>query len=210
MSGRMAARLHGAPLAVGFALMLASCPAAAIDPDQIKILFHAPDNIMRSFGEDSMEINRLYAQRHGVSFEVIKDVDVEDRDVRWSKVKIIQEEMLPILEGKDNSRIKVILWLDSDAVFTNFDFDLLSLCRKFLDSSFHIALCKDLSMPRDSGVTCGPVCFSTGSILLRRNEWTAHFTKNWWELGRKMDQFVLGRDHEESVSVFNTFMAVLS
>ncbi|EKX55351.1 hypothetical protein GUITHDRAFT_131569 [Guillardia theta CCMP2712] len=198
-AGSCRPRLPPLPRLVALAMLLMSCQAAPIEPDQIMILFHAPDNIMRSFGEDSMTINSLYAQRHGFAFKVIKDVVVEDRDVTWSKVKILARELSPILEGDDKSRVKVLLWLDSDAVFTNFDFDLLSLCQKFFDSSFHLALCKDLSMPRDSGITCGPVCFSTGSILLRRDGWTARFTQSWWDSGGEMQQFLFGRDHEESV-----------
>jgi len=73
------------------------------------------------------EINKAYAERHGYRLELVRgDGHAADRDARWSKVMILRN-LLDAEAGDGDDTF--VLWMDSDAVFTNFDFSVLRYCQ---------------------------------------------------------------------------------
>jgi hypothetical protein len=92
------------------------------------------------------EINKAYAERHGYRLELVRgDGHAADRDARWSKVMILRN-LLDAEAGDGDDTF--VLWMDSDAVFTNFDFPALSVAQRMITEGAHVAVCKDLSVPR--------------------------------------------------------------
>ncbi len=50
------------------------------------------------------------------------------------------------------------------------------------DEGADIALCKDLSPPKEATQqTCAPVCLNTGVMVLMNTEWTRSFVRSWWQ-----------------------------
>jgi len=123
-------------------------------------------------------INQAYADRHGYSFQAVgsNHAAAADRDARWSKVKILSE----VLEA-DTEAGGAVLWMDNDAVFTNFNYSVLSLVENMKEHRAEMAVCRDLSAPKESSrQTCSPVCLNTGTLLLLNTEWTRQLLRTWW------------------------------
>jgi hypothetical protein len=109
-------------------------PAGAPDslpPDRLTILTHLSGAAEEGgFGQHAIAINRAYSLRHEFGFFVAKgDGKAADRDVRWSKLNIISE----FLEADAAKGTRgAVLWMDSDAAFTNFNFSALSIVQKMV------------------------------------------------------------------------------
>jgi hypothetical protein len=154
----------------------------SLRPNSLTIVTHLSTSAEGSFGPHALAINDAFAARHGHRFEVVHgDHRADDRDPCWSKVAILREKLHT--SARDDSHEEAFfLWMDSDAVFTNFNFSLLNLAQQMLDKGAHIAVCKDLSVPKEtSRQTCGPLCLNTGTLMLRNSEWTRSLLVSWWQ-----------------------------
>ena len=79
---------------------------------------------------------------------------------------------------------------------------VLELVQDMLEGGSHIAVCKDLSAPKEaSRSSCPPPCLNTGTMIVRRSSWSREFLRTWWEAAERdgLGAFRQGRDHEESV-----------
>jgi len=130
------------------------------------------------YSQHARTINQAYADRHGYSFQAVSSnhAAAADRNARWSKVKILSE----VLEA-DTEAGGAVLWMDHDAVFTNFNYSMLSLVENMKEHRAEMAVCRDLSAPKEaSRQTCSPVCLNTGTLLLLNTEWTRQLLRTWW------------------------------
>lgn len=99
------------------------------------------------------------------------------------------------------------MWLDADAVFSNFDFAAHSLLSTSIQEQQKqgtpeqpdLMICRDLSVPRDKP-TCTPICLNTGTFLLRKTPWSVSFLDVWWNMvgPTKQPYLAWGLNHEES------------
>jgi hypothetical protein len=125
-----------------------SCaPSSSLLPTDLIIVTHLSPEAEGSFGQHTVSINQAYANRYGYVFKVVRGEGIvpTDRDARWSKIKILSD----LMEADDKRG--AVLWMDSDVVFTNFNFTVLSLAQQMV-----LAPC----FPR-----LGPCCFL--SFVLR-------------------------------------------
>ena len=154
----------------------------SLRPGSLTIVTHLSTSAEGSFGPHALAINEAFAARHGHRLEVVRgDNRADDRDPCWSKVAILREKLDSSAQD-DVDEKAFVLWMDSDAVFTHFDFSVLNLAQQMLDKGAHIAVCKDLSVPKEtSRQTCGPLCLNTGTLMLRNSEWTRSLLMSWWQ-----------------------------
>lgn len=144
--------------------------------------------------------SQAYANRHGFRFEVVReDGAAAGRDARWSKVQILRRILDEARQGRGLGG--AVFWMDSDAVFANFNFSVLDVAQQLADEDKQLAVCKDLSKLKEvSRQTCGPVCLNTGTLLLLDTDWTRSLMQSWWTAAEKdFPSFLRGGDHEESV-----------
>lgn len=79
-----------------------------IDPKDILVLSCATDNLQYSY---KTEINhKEYCNRHGYSYEMVRDSFWGDVHPAWSKLKFTHERL---------PHYKWVMWVDADAVFVN-------------------------------------------------------------------------------------------
>mmetsp|Transcript_21875 Transcript_21875/g.50787 ORF Transcript_21875/g.50787 Transcript_21875/m.50787 type:complete len:322 (-) Transcript_21875:250-1215(-) len=88
------------------------------------------------------------------------------------------------------------MWMDADAVITNFD----KAAHELLDQAApaqDLLICRDLSVPREKP-TCAPVCLNTGTFILRNTEWSRRFLDRWWQSANEHPDLAFGGSHEEA------------
>lgn len=222
MVGKLCTRPALAVLALLALLGAGAARTRRLDPADVTIVTHLHPAAADSFGPHAVRVNQVwimaefsgcidviclnregcrppqaYADRHGFRLEVVRGVDdgAADRDARWSKVEILRN----MLAG--GSRGGAVLWMDSDAIFANFNFSVLTLAQQLVDEDMQIALCKDLSALKEvARQTCAPVCLNTGTIMIRETDWALSMLRMWWDAAvADFPSFLHGKDHEESV-----------
>jgi hypothetical protein len=86
------------------------------------------------------------AGRHGHRF-VADETDYaspDDRSGHWNKVQAV----LSVLSASHDDSLAAVLWLDADAILSNFNFDALSLVRQAREAGADFVICRDLSIPK--------------------------------------------------------------
>ena len=94
-----------------------------LGPEDLTIVTHMWAGAADSFGPHALAINEAYAARYGHRLEVVRgDSHAGQRDGRWTKVSVLRE-LLDVGAGDKGA----VLWMDSDAIFSNFNF---SVCHR--------------------------------------------------------------------------------
>eukprot|EP01134_Creolimax_fragrantissima_P007190 CFRG7190T1 len=141
---------------------------------------------------DLAEINQKeYAKRHGYDFYVYRDSTLGwemekgswDSIVTWNKVNAIPRHL------QDH---EWMMWIDSDAVFTNMNITLESIIEKASDKEFLIA-------DDPAGWM-----LNTGVMFFRNTEWTRNMIQKWWtmpkhqhNMGAEQKQLIKLLDHHD-------------
>ena len=123
---------------------------------------------MRDTADLSVKINTAYAKPRGYSFYEYTDVMVPRRMVTWNKVQVL----LKMLEGNGEvmEAHERIMWVDTDAVVTNFSISLESIIAEQPGKS--LLLCDDI----------GGWALNTGVMLWRNDEWSRETLRELWDM----------------------------
>lgn len=148
----------------------------------VALISYATQNIF-NYASYSAAINSIYAKEHGYYFYLV-DADqnnFEPADSRWNKVKIIEN----FLSYRDD--IDYFVWLDSDLIVMDFNFDLINdVIDKYSDA--HIIASRD---PRpENGL------INTGNIIVKNSVFSRVFFDSWWnafDRAAGMDQHVFDK-----------------
>jgi hypothetical protein len=81
------------------------------------------------------------------------------------QVQAVASALDSMLPGEE-----AVMWLDADAIFTNFDFAAHMLLHSSLQpdpeqQESDLLICRDLSVPREKP-TCAPICLNTGTATI--------------------------------------------
>lgn len=106
------------------------------------------------------EVNqRFYCKKNGYSYIFYDDIPIKSEIPHWNKVTILLEHL---------SNYEWLVWIDSDAIFTNINQKLEEVIAKAPDKD--LLVCDDI----------GGWTLNTGVMFLRNCEWTRNiFTKLW-------------------------------
>lgn len=122
------------------------------------------DNNYSDLGNVTSEVNKKYCSKHNIKFIIKSDSRLsEGRPSAWAKIKAIREE----IDGKNDW----ILWVDSDAIFTNFEKNIFDLT----DDNFNFIFSTD-------GYYAKPYHYwpSTAVFLIKNNEKSIEFLEEIW------------------------------
>eukprot|EP00285_Hemiselmis_virescens_P017898 CAMPEP_0173379870 /NCGR_PEP_ID=MMETSP1356-20130122/2677_1 /TAXON_ID=77927 ORGANISM="Hemiselmis virescens, Strain PCC157" /NCGR_SAMPLE_ID=MMETSP1356 /ASSEMBLY_ACC=CAM_ASM_000847 /LENGTH=300 /DNA_ID=CAMNT_0014333297 /DNA_START=51 /DNA_END=950 /DNA_ORIENTATION=+ len=151
----------------------------------------------------SFQVNQAYASLHGYAFYVANTTATHyvgnTRDVRWSKIKILQDllkrdgksgDLSVVHEPEDSclasKRKHIFFWIDADAVVMNFDITLQQLMKGRED--------RDMVVCREGG---GGNLANTGLFFLRETPWAADMLTAWWGMGKKRPETLFTPRHEQ-------------
>ena len=82
--------------------------------------------------------------RHGYRFVVDEtDYASPERSRHWNKLKSVESVISEL-----NTRPASVLWLDADAIFSNFQFKIESLVDQARESAADLVICRELSLPK--------------------------------------------------------------
>ncbi|KAM0276161.1 hypothetical protein ACHAQH_007013 [Verticillium albo-atrum] len=116
--------------------------------------------------------HQIYAQIHGYDYKFVKAAEYRDRHQTWVKVPTIKELL---------KEYKVVVFLDSDAVFIQPDVPLEWMMNYWnIHPKTVAAMAEDPNSPtnRDSK---GWVLWNTGFIVAQQNERSQEFFRQWEE-----------------------------
>jgi hypothetical protein len=132
-----------------------------------KIVMHW-DASQDDIGAITGGINEAYAKRHGYLFERHHDCAAPHRAPQWTKIAVLYHELLR------DSQVQWLVWIDTDAVFTN---DRIRL-ESFLSSlNRHVVL----AIGPDMDATDRPI--NTGWMALRYGPESLELLKKVWDCG---------------------------
>lgn len=136
-----------------------------------------------SYGKFSEEINRKYCDKNNYIYYVEKDGDkikgkLDGRSWTWYKPHLIQEVF-------DNfNDCDYVLFLDIDAIFSNNQRKI----EEFIDSEFSILMTHDY----------GPSLVNAGVMLLKNDQFSKNFIKEWWDICERYPQYKTGLWHDQT------------
>lgn len=117
-----------------------------------------------------IKVNEEYCLNHNLDYMFISSYDY-DMPVYWMKVKIITDIL------NNNSKYKGIIWLDSDAVFTNMDKSI----RNILDNNKSFYIATDPPEYDDSVLNAGTWIVKNNDIGIKiMNDWLNNYNSSFW------------------------------
>jgi len=117
-----------------------------------------------------IKVNEEYCLIHNLDYMFISSYDY-DMPVYWMKVKIITDML------NNNSKYKGIIWLDSDAVFTNIDKSIRDILNN--DKSFYIAT--DPPKWGEKVLNVGTWIVKNNNIGIKiMNDWLNNYNPSLW------------------------------
>ena len=119
------------------------------------------------FGKLSSMNHLEYSHKHNYSYlcEVVDDGLYTDRHLSWVKINLIREK-LPYYD--------YVVWIDSDAVFTNFDIKI----EDFIKDNTDLVLPK---MEIDRSHNKVWTSCSTGFMVWKNSEWSINMLNDLWD-----------------------------
>jgi len=147
---------------------------------KIAVLQFYTNNI--SYGPYSEEINKKYCEEKGYTYICDKDDSKirsisENRSLHWCKIKIVKEVL-------DTNNFDYILFLDADAIISNFNQNI----EDFIDSDYNMIFAEDIGSHSS---------MNTGVFLVKNSEWSKNFLNTWWESG----ETYIGKDAQDDLSI---------
>ena len=134
-----------------------------IDPKRIAIVMSYTKNI-ESYAKYAEMINRKYAKKNGYTIIVNHGRFMEngyERTPHWDKVSMILH-YLP--------KYDYVVWIDSDAIFSNLDRKIESYISK--GKGANILIGKDMYTRDESSI-------NTGVIIVKNSPWSLSFFENY-------------------------------
>jgi len=136
-----------------------------------------------AYGEYAEKINKHYCDINGYNYYVEKDVHkinskIPGRSLTWYKPHLIGE----MFELYPNS--EYILFLDIDAIFCNNNRKI----EEFITDDFSVLMTEDY----------GPSLVNAGVMLLKNDEFSKEFIKQWWDICEEYPQYKEGLWHDQT------------
>jgi hypothetical protein len=136
-----------------------------------------------SYGAYTEKINSHYCELNGYDYYVEKNEDeikekLEGRSPTWYKPHLIKKVL------KNNPDTDYVLFIDIDAIFTNFDRRI----EEFITDDFSIMMTKDY----------GPSLVNAGVMLLKNNQFSNNFISQWWDICEEYPEYKTGLWHDQT------------
>lgn len=136
-----------------------------------------------SYGQYAENINRKYCEANGYTYFVEKDKNkimskIPGRSFTWYKPHLIQE-VLDTYPDCD-----YVLFIDIDAIFCN----NVRKIEEFISNDFSVLMTHDY----------GPSLVNAGVILLKNDNYTKTFLKEWWDICEEYPQYKEGLWHDQT------------
>ena len=175
------------------------------------------------YAASSALINAAWAKARGYAFTLAdaRYSAYEPHDSRWNKVKIVEQALSAALEGTAGNAstssvpgwgagLDYILWLDSDLVILDFNFDVEKDILHGGTACIETGICDvvnlqaDLIACRDPRPENGLI--NTGALLVKVTSASLRFFRRWWAMdrGAGMDQHAFDRLWELQLQETNT------
>jgi hypothetical protein len=136
-----------------------------------------------SYGKFSEKINQKYCEDNGYVYYIEKDGDkiknkIGSRSWTWYKPFLIEEvfNLHPDCE--------YILFMDIDAIFCNNNRKI----EEFITNDFSILMTEDY----------GPSLVNAGVMLIKNNQFSKDFIKDWWDICEEFPQYKEGLWHDQT------------
>lgn len=100
----------------------------------MKIFTHTTDSD-REWSRICIESQQDFAKRHDIEHIVIENLNLQDRSVEWSRFRAMQGFMTI------NQMWEVGVWMDSDLMIMNPEFDLKNLLQGFTEDRSQLSAC---------------------------------------------------------------------
>lgn len=133
------------------------------------------------YGEYSEMINKNYCEINGYNYFVEKNeikIKISDRSWTWYKPRLINE----VFEKYPDT--DYVLFLDIDAIFINNERKI----EEFISDDFSILMTHDY----------GPSLVNAGVMLLKNDEFSKEFLKQWWDICNDYPQYKEGLWHDQT------------
>lgn len=136
-----------------------------------------------SYGKFSEEINKKYCEDNGYIYYVEKDGNkirnkIGSRSWTWYKPFLIQEVF------EQHPDCEYVLFMDIDAIFCNNKRKI----EEFITNDFSILMTEDY----------GPSLVNAGVMLIKNNQFSKDFMKNWWDICEEFPQYKEGLWHDQT------------
>ena len=136
-----------------------------------------------SYGKYSEKINQKYCEDNGYGYYVEKDGDkiknkIGSRSWTWYKPLLIEEVF------NSHPDCEYVLFMDIDAIFSNNS----RMIEEFITNDFSILMTNDY----------GPSLVNAGVMLLKNNQFSKDFIKNWWDICEEFPQYKEGLWHDQT------------
>jgi|TARA_B110000908_G_C10241023_1_gene446070 hypothetical protein len=136
-----------------------------------------------SYGKYSEKINQKYCEDNGYDYYVEKDGDkikskIGSRSWTWYKPLLIEEVF------NSHPDCDYVLFMDIDAIFSNNSRRI----EEFITNDFSILMTNDY----------GPSLVNAGVMLLKNNQFSKDFIKNWWDICEEYPQYKQGLWHDQT------------
>lgn len=119
------------------------------------------DKNFERIGNMCLKTLKVYAKKYGFDIRLYNNIK-SNRPPAWNKILLIQELF------QDEKDYDFIFWIDSDALFVDFDEDI----RKEVEIGKDFYLVKHFIKDREVP--------NTGSFLIRNSEWSKRFLTDVW------------------------------
>lgn len=135
------------------------------------------------YGKYSEKINQKYCEDNGYDYYVEKDGDkiknkIGSRAWTWYKPLLV-EEVLNLYTD-----CEYVLFMDIDAIFCNNKRKI----EEFITNDFSILMTEDH----------GPSMVNAGIMLIKNNQFSKDFMKNWWDICEEFPQYKQGLWHDQT------------
>jgi tetratricopeptide (TPR) repeat protein len=118
----------------------------------------------------AIAVNSIYAEHNGYIFKHLDPsmANYELRDVRWSKVKILEDALDPINGwAKD---LNYVMWIDADLIFLDMGMRIEKITSLYPNSDIFISA-------EHAGST---TLVNSGSVIVKNSKFSRTFLNDWW------------------------------
>jgi hypothetical protein len=139
------------------------------------------------------KINLEYCKKFNIDFYCEKNSEKilkesEGRNFSWYKLKLL-------LENLQNENYDYVIYIDSDAIFINNDFDIRNIIQ---------AHQTDLIIGEDFG----PDLINGGVLIFKNTEWSKNFLTRVWDVANYLSRGKYKTDNWLEQTVFSAFLMI--
>lgn len=139
------------------------------------------------------KINLEYCKKFNIDFyceknseKIFKESD--GRNLSWYKLKLL-------LENLQNENYDYVIYIDSDAIFVNTDFDIRNIIQEHQT---------DLIIGEDFG----PDLINGGVLIFKNTEWSKNFLTRVWDVANYLSRGKYKTDNWLEQTVFSAFLMI--